>query len=219
MWSLFATSLISHGRFDLAGAGSRIRSGPRIARSRNVNIEAFKRSDAEWMWSLDTDMVWKPDALERLLEVAHWKDRPIVGGWCYAEYNDGRIRPTIYRVAESGQVVSIEMPADFKYDKVVACDATGAAFILIHRSVIEKMEDTYPPPHIWYQETVLPVIDDAPQDVGEDITFCLRARALGFPILVDARIRIGHVKAGVIDHEVYMQQQSAEAFLTEKEGS
>lgn len=207
-WSLFSTAIRSRDRFI---AGSRIRSGPRIARSRNKNVEAFLTSEAEWFWSIDSDMVWHPEALEQLLDVAHYKDRPIVAGWCYAEYQDGRIRPTLYRVTEDRGIVSVEMPTDFGYDKLVAVDATGAAFMLIHRSVFEAIEKAHEGgPHVWYQETSY-----LEQDVGEDITFCLRARAAGFPILVDPRIQVGHVKYDVITHDIYRQQQTAETYLTE----
>lgn len=158
-------------------------------------------------------MVWQPDALERLLEVAHWKDRPIVGGWCYAEMQDGRIRPTLYRIHE-GKVVNVEMPRDFQYDQPVLCDATGAAFTLIHRSVFEKIQEAHvsDSPHIWYQETTYGGVD-----IGEDITFCLRARAAGFPVLVDARVQVGHVKEWVMGHGAYREQISAEDYLAQQQ--
>lgn len=213
-WSLYGTSLISHQRFLLEAAGQRIESGPRLSGSRNTNAKTFiEHSEAEWFWSIDSDMKWQPNALEQLLATAHWKDRPIVGGWCYAEMQDGRIRPTIYRVHE-GKIVNIEMPRDFKYDQPVLCDATGAAFVLIHRTVFEKIAAAHDSdnPHVWYQETTY-----GGQDIGEDITFCLRARAAGFPVLVDARIQVGHWKSWIMGHADYLAQVSAEEFMAAQE--
>ena len=85
------------------------------------------------------------------------------------------------------------------------CVATGAAFLLIHRSALETMRDrqfnvTFP----WFQETEL-----AGQPVGEDITFCLRAGQLQLPVFVDTSIQVGHHKSIVLDAEMFQAQKQA----------
>ncbi len=88
---------------------------------------------------------------------------------------------------------------------MVQCAGTGAAFILIHRRVLEAMRDRgFNAAFPWFQETEL-----AGKPAGEDLTFCIRAGILGFPIFVDTSIHIGHHKSTVLDHETFQAQREA----------
>lgn len=42
--------------------------------------------------------------------------------------------------------------------------------------------------------------------VGEDITFCIRAGQLGFPVHVDTRVKIGHHKSQLLTEDAYLNQ-------------
>jgi hypothetical protein len=118
----------------------------------------------------------------------------------------GILFPTIYQFApvDGGGVTTVRLH-DFPDDELVACGATGSAFVLIHRRVLEAMRvhgfnQAFP----WYQETEL-----AGQPCGEDITFCIRAGILGFPTHVDTSIHIGHHKSQVLDHAMFRSQRAA----------
>jgi hypothetical protein len=87
-------------------------------------------------------------------------------------------------------------------------DGTGAACLFIHRSVFERMAEEFEKPWQWFQETTL-----NGNTVGEDMTFCLRARALGFPILVDTSIQFGHVKPRIIDENEYFRWLDTHRFV------
>ena len=41
------------------------RSGPNVARARNVLVERFLATDHTWLWMVDTDMTWPTDSLVR----------------------------------------------------------------------------------------------------------------------------------------------------------
>ena len=83
--------------------------------------------------------------------------------------------------------------------------ATGAAFLLIHRSVLVAMRDRkFNAAFPWFQETEL-----AGHPAGEDLTFCIRAGILGLPVFVDTRVRIGHHKSIVLDHDMFQAQREA----------
>lgn len=178
-----------------------------ITNARNRIVADFLAGPGDWLWFLDTDMVFDPDTLDRLLEVAHDKSHPVVGGLCYGVH-DGRLFPTLYGLSEHDGEPCVVRFDTFPPDQAFAVDGTGAACILIHRSVLERIRDekfnvAYP----WFQETVLP---GTSQVVGEDVTFCFRARALGFPIHVHTGIHVGHQKTYVLTHEMYMKQIAAE---------
>lgn len=174
-------------------------SGANVATPRNEIVREFVASDIDYLWFIDTDMVFEDDVLERLIERAHPVERPIVGALCFSLQNGMKARPTIYRVRGDRQV-GVEY--DYPVDKLYEVDATGTGCLLIHRSVFEKMDDNSAYP--WFRESSL---GNTP--IGEDITFCIRARALGFPIYVDTSIKVGHEKTFVVDEDVYLAQRRA----------
>lgn len=176
-------------------------SGANITNARNEIVEGFLKDDADYLWFVDTDMVFDPDVLERLVAVAHPVDRPIVGALCFSLQKGMNARPTIYTVRDDGK---IGVRWDYPPDKVLEVDATGTGCLLIHRSVFEKMRGVHGDAYPYFQEASLGSLP-----VGEDITFCIRARALGFPIYVDTSVKVGHEKTFVVDESVYLAQRQA----------
>ena len=61
-------------------------AGPNLSAPRNELVTRFLEHPAapEWFFSLDTDMSFAPDLLERLLDVADEDERPIVGAVCFS---------------------------------------------------------------------------------------------------------------------------------------
>lgn len=187
-----------HARVLKYGGYASLMTGPRIAAGRTSIVEAFldHPNQPDWLWFLDTDMAFPADTLERLLESADKDSRPIVGGLCFGGGRDGKLFPTIYTVTEAGDNMS--RLEDYPRDALCKVDATGAACILIHRSVLTEMAKHYPAPYPWFQDVVINGMQ-----FGEDVTFCLRARKLGIPVYVDTAVKIGHVKSHVIHESTY----------------
>lgn len=181
-------------------------SSANVSQSRNKLTGKFLDDyDAEWLLWIDADMAWTPDAVYRLMDAADPEKAPIVGGLCFGASHD-RLFPTIYLWGQTDDEKLVTYrPADYPRDKVVPVAATGAAFLLIHRSVLHKMRAhgfsrTFP----WFQETEY---DGDP--VGEDLTFCLRAAQLGIPVHVHTGVRIGHHKSTVLTEDVFLAQRAA----------
>lgn len=175
--------------------------------ARNQIAASFLASEHEWLLMMDADMGFRPDSLYRLLEAAHPEHRPVVGGLCFIArqvesdgYNGQRVRPlpTIMDFCEdsNGTPQFRSMPL-YPVNKVVPVAATGSAFILIHRSVYEKIAEQYGP--TWYDRT--PGADG--KLLGEDVSFCVRAQSLDLRIYVHTGVRTTHYKhfwLGEIDH-------------------
>ena len=182
-------------------------SSANISHSRNTLTAQFlDGTTADWLLWIDADMAWQPEALEQLLAVADPERAPIVGGLCFGAIHD-ELFPTIYHLAAmpDGGFSTVRV-LDYPADALVRCTATGAAFLLIHRSVLEAIRDhgfnrTFP----WFQET-----ENRGEPVGEDITFCLRAGQLGFPIHVNAAVKVGHHKSTLLTEERFKQQHPTE---------
>lgn len=201
-----------HARILNGGAHLDLASGAQITTARNSIVRTFlNTAGIDWLWIVDADMEFEPDTLDRLVASAHPTQRPIVGGLCFAlmKGSEMEVVPTIYADGPDGLVRSVSYPLD----TLTEVGATGAACLLVHRSVLVKMAEQrsadgrrigdlkWP----WFAETLF----DGPngQDAySEDLTFCLRARVAGFPIYVDTSIKIGHQKPVVIDEASYFAQ-------------
>jgi hypothetical protein len=192
MWDAGHHGFLLHDHGKLA-----VRCGTNgLIEARNQVVEAFLKSDSEWLFWIDADMGFKPDSLDGLMMVAHPEARPIIGGLCFAskEYStDGMAghravpKPTIYqRAVLDGKLRHVA--ADwYPVNRLLRCDATGAAFVLIHRRVLERMKTEH---GTWYDR----LHSEAGTLLGEDISFCVRAEELGVPVHVHTGIRTTHHK-------------------------
>lgn len=179
-----------HGRLIRCELATHLSKVDGLGAARNQVVREFlEDTEYEWLLMVDRDMGWPPDAVHRLLSAADPAERPIVGGLCFAAWAtepDGmggwRIEPvpTIYRRNETGFGLVELYPADM----VIRVDATGAAFLLIHRSVLQKIESD------WFT----PLVKDGKTQYGEDFSFCVRAGEAGFPIHVHTGVKTTHHK-------------------------
>lgn len=187
---------------------------------RNKVASVFLDSDADWLFFIDSDMGFAPDALERLLAAADKNTRPIIGGLCFAQKHGGQDlelasevhypTPTLYKFRDLGDVAGFEPELDYPPDTLAKVDATGAAFLLMHRSALTKIT-------AWADELGQRPFDKMknPRCEGffsEDLSFSLRAAAAGVPIHVHTGVKTSHHKGGV-----YWTEESYQRFrLTEQ---
>jgi len=171
-------------------------SGANISKARNEIVSRFlDQTDGEWLLWLDSDMVFPPDTIVRLLAAAQAADTKVIGGLCVMVTSDGPI-PTLYQPAESPTDVT-RVLLNAPDDQILQVAATGAACLMVHRDVFEAMREASPEDRLfcWFQEKVINT-----RWVSEDITFCLRANQLGYRVFVDTTLSIGHWKHGRVWH-------------------
>lgn len=227
---LQAYDAFNNGR--ILGQGSFLISpGTNVAHQRNQLVRKFLDTGIEWLLFVDDDMTFEPDALDRLLETADPVERPIVGALCFAWIVSAnqQVTPTIYLLGEKDGETKLVRHTGYPRDAVVPCNATGTGFLLIHRSVFIELAKRWQTPFVWFDYMewghqfsswgTIPGTDveyAGPGDhIGEDITFCLRAGSTGgnrsdyagdgktFPVFVDTRVKIGHVKSLIVDEAEY----------------
>ena len=189
------------GERRIKGRVIAVRSGPMIDKARNdICREFLKHEDnPDWLLMVDTDMVWQPQDLRRLFEAADENERPIIGGLCFAGAA-GDMWPVMLVFDAEG---NIRLVKQYPVNAPCKVDATGAAFLLIHRGVLEKMQANigmeHPAP--WFAFSYHGKIP-----YGEDVTFCLRAQSIGYPIYVHTGVKIGHMKTRPLNEAAYLQQ-------------
>jgi GT2 family glycosyltransferase len=182
-------------------------SSANVSQARNSLTAKFvdDHKAADWLLWIDSDMAFDPNSLDALLAVADPERAPVVGGLCFGSDANG-LFPTIYQMAalEDGRPVTTRMQ-DYPTDAMVQVAATGAAFLLIHRSVLVAIREhgfngVFP----WFQETEL-----AGNPCGEDLTFCLRAGMCGFPVWVNTAVKVGHHKSQLLTEKLFREQREA----------
>ena len=190
-------------------------TGPRVAEGRNsiVDIFAERHPESEWLLMLDSDMTFSPNLVEQLLAEADPEKAPIVGGLCFAGGKTNDPYPTVYRQVPKDGYVSIERVYDYPRNAMVRVGATGGACLLMHRQALGAIKNAYgeladgkPNPYPWFAEGI---IGPEGEPWGEDIMFGLRANSLGIPVWVHTGVKLGHVKAHIIDEEFYDNRRRA----------
>lgn len=188
---------LGHGAWSLArvGTGS-------LPEGRNEHVERFLAGPVEWLMFIDDDMGFEPDAIEHLIEAADPDERPIVGGLCFTHRGNvpgngigwtPEVYPTVYDWLDDGERSGFVPRLHVPRDTVIPVAATGAAFLLIHRSVLERMRDRYGP--TWFTPTVTP----DQRALSEDFSFCVRANAVDVPIYVHTGVVTSHRKEAFLD--------------------
>lgn len=206
------------GERRLKGRTIAIQAGPMIDQARNDIVEAFLAhpDQPDWLLMVDADMVWTPADVRRLFEAADEKTHPVIGGLCFAnDQRAGTVWPTmmVLSAGDDGEPPNMGRVMDWPRGEVVKIDATGGAFLLCHRSVYERMREAVGAanPAPWFFISYLKGIR-----LGEDVSFCLRCRALDIPIHVHTGVSIGHVKQRVLDERQFDIQQGQVRVQTER---
>ena len=168
-----------------------------ICGKRNAAVEELLANDQyRWVMFLDSDMTFPPDVINRLL--AH--DADIVGGMY--TFRGPPFSALAGHIAQRGTGTDPLRPTDttdFHYAPfapemagrgTIAADVLGTGCMLIQRRVFEQM------PRPWFAANE---VHNSGQN--EDFNFCIRAAELGFSILCDLDIKLGHCGTTPIDAE------------------
>ena len=147
-----------------------------VSKNRNQLSEHALELGADWIWYVDDDHCFHPDTLTRLLS----HDVDIVSG-LYVRRTSPFL-PVIYdKETDDGDVEKYHFsPQDTDLKPIVAA---GAGCLLVKTKVLKALGSPY-----WR-------FSQRPDGemVGEDIDFCLRAKAKGFSVYCDMNAPIGHL--------------------------
>lgn len=185
-------------------------SGPNsLPEGRNLAVQHFlDQTEHDWLFFVDTDMGFKPDALERLVFAADADTRPVVGGLCFSMKQMGadgyggyivRPMPTLFSWAKHPeQGVGFANRLRYPPETMVHVAGTGAAFLLIHRSVLTEIRKGFG--DAWFN---LRNYDDG-TSVSEDLSFCWRVAQIGQRVFVHTGVPITHHKSVWLGEDAYV---------------
>ena len=166
-----------------------------VSFARNNIVKRFLDLDppVEYLLMIDDDIVVDPAVIEKL--TIH--QRPIISGVYYKKSEP--FDPVVYlsKPAEGGEALGNNLfgTHDTDYHAVhtevdkglFKVDGVGAGCLMVRRDVLARME----PP--WFKF----------EGSGEDLYFCRKAKALGYDILIDTSMQLGHVGVRTVTREDY----------------
>lgn len=162
-----------------------------VGRNRNnITRQFLKDGNEEYLLQIDTDIEFKPEVLDRLLDAT--KGRDIVAG----NIRLGAARHAAYR--ESGALYA---PMEtLPEGEIIPVDAAATAMMIIHRRVFEAIFEMGGP--CWFNLMQIPLeIDGKPEceELGEDLAFCVRAKAAGFQTYLVRGLGLKHHKTSALE--------------------
>jgi len=167
----------------------------------NALMRDFISSDLDTLLLVDDDMVFSGDFLDTIRDNEESWEYDIVSG--VATKRSWPPRAIVLRLKEEQPGLpssllgdTFDFMDDVPDNEVVEVDATGFAFTLIRRHVIEEMTGEYGPDYTFY-------CSYGNGFESEDVVFCRNARELGFRIAVDTNVKPGHVSQDIYGWNEY----------------
>jgi hypothetical protein len=174
-----------------------------ISRGRNMVVEQFLQSQADWLFFVDADQRFKPETFDALEEVADSVERPIVTG---LYFSIGGRENFLYPVPMP-TIFTRHPERKFIYDPIlhyppnatIEIDACGAGMMLIHRGVFETLRESAEPgfEHVFFHDQPVPGGDW----IGEDIVFCRMVKDAGYKIFCHTGAVSPHIKHYLVTDE------------------
>ena len=184
--------------------------------NRNACVQAFmeRESKPEWLLFFDTDIVFpQSEVIYGLYEDADAVERPIVSGPYFTYIDTGFTATWLKRKDDPalGEYQSLPQVEPGLQE----VDGIGMGCVIIHRSVLEKVAEAHPrsqDPWVWFGHDLV-MTHKGPDRLGEDLTFCRRARELGFKIWGDGRLGFTHLKEREENVETVIERYNAKQFV------
>lgn len=134
----------------------------------------------DYLLFIDSDMEFPVWGLERLIS----RNKDIVGGLYYKKGEPHC--PLVYKTKGLDHTCIQNPPANLS-----EVDGMGTGFMLIKKAVLTKMFDKKFVKKNGFPFNFMQKPDG--NDIGEDLSFCLRARKLGYKIWCDPTIPLNHI--------------------------
>lgn len=171
--------------------GVDIVEGKPIDSVRNNAVNKFLDSKYDYMLCIDSDIVPPSYAIPELLK---W-DKPLIGATCFSFQYDQPFAVIMNRT-DNGEG-GYEQSKNIGKERLIKCSATGAACLMIHRDVLEKMR-TYlieKNGKSMFFETLYR--ENGTLSWGQDFMFCEHAKEIGYDLYVDTAIICKHFVDGM----------------------
>lgn len=166
--------------------------GSLVYNARNNLARQAIKTEADYVLWLDSDMVFSPDLLQRMMKVSKENDIDFLTGLCF------RRKPP-YTPCLFDKLERLENGAGASYTALMSVPdgrfkvgGCGFAGVLMTTDVILSVSAKFGGR----------MFDPLP-GFGEDVAFCWRARQCGYDIWCDSEIELGHVGNCIVTRKYF----------------
>lgn len=166
-----------------------MQSGSLIYTSRNALATQAIQMNADYVFWLDSDMVFKPDTLVRMMDTLQKNDIDILTGLYFRRVPP--YTPVLYNVLDIEGVKADFSEFEQIPDKLFEVGACGFGCVLMKTDVFFDVQGKF-------GNMFAPIGNN-----GEDVAFCWRARECGYKVICDPSVICGHVGYSVVDDQFF----------------
>lgn len=164
--------------------------GSLVYNARNELARQAIKSEADWVLWLDSDMVFEPDLLKKMLKVCEENDIDFLTGLCFRRKPP--YTPCLFdrldKMEHGASYTTIMSVPEGRF-KVGGC---GFAGVLMSTDVLLSVAARFGGRMF-----------DPLEGFGEDVSFCWRARQCGYEIWCDSDIELGHIGSMIVTREFF----------------
>ena len=165
--------------------------------ARNTLAKQAVREGFDRILWFDSDMDFAPDTMQRLSARLD-EGLDFCSGIYFAR--KAPVKPIVYKNVgwnmhgeDENEVTPMAISyKDYPRDSLFEIEGAGFGIVMHTTAMIKAVGDKYGLPFS-------PILG-----FGEDLSFCMRARELGYKLYCDSSIKAGHVGMGVISEEHYL---------------
>lgn len=171
--------------------------GSLVYDSRNNLAKHALSMKADFVLWLDSDMMFEPDTLERMMAKMEERDLDILSGIYYRRRHP--FSPVLLKKLsiDENYFANYENYNSYPEDDIFEVEGIGFGCVLMRSDVLFDVAAQYKD---WFSPL---------GRVGEDLSFCWRARQCGYKIFADPEIQLGHCGSQIITkgfYEAFMKQ-------------
>ena len=169
-----------------------------IYHARNDLAKKAVKMDVDYILWLDSDMVFEPDTLERLMKHMEQPGVDMVTGVYFRRVPP--FSPVLFDKLdfEKGILKNVSEFSELPKDGLFEVGGCGFGCVLMNMDVIYDVLGKH-------GNAFAPIGDN-----GEDVAFCYRARDCGYKIFCDPTIKLGHVGNYVITRDYWESYKGTE---------
>lgn len=164
--------------------------GSLVYNARNNLARQAIKAEADWVLWLDSDMVFRPDLLQRMLKVCTENDIDFLTALCFRRKPP--YTPCLFdrleKIGRGASYTTLMSVPDGRF-QVGGC---GFAGVLLSTDVLLSVAAKF-------DGRMFEPMDG----FGEDVAFCWRARQCGYDIWCDSDIEMGHVGQCVVTRKFF----------------
>jgi len=182
--------------------------GNQIGRQRQTAFDVWhKKTKFDWLLWVDSDIVLTNSALDKVWSARHPQERPVISGTYFiSKQMESSIMepyPAIFMAHEGEDKYLMSYVHPLPPNALLKVDYTGFGFLLMHRSVADKMREFHGNGSLFLES-----MDEVNEDkndtfIGEDIHFFMKMKEAGIPLHVHTDATVKHMKRFSFDEEFY----------------